>query len=99
MKKTPSSKSLNVSRRKFIVGTAAASGGLALGFRLPFGSEAYAQSSRAADSEINAWVVVKPDDTCVIRIARDDPGRARSRSLPSRQKKFGPDAHNRPDVG
>ncbi|HJQ63178.1 MAG TPA: molybdopterin cofactor-binding domain-containing protein [Burkholderiales bacterium] len=74
MKKTPSSKSLNVSRRKFIVGTAAASGGLALGFRLPFGSEAYAQSSRAADPEINAWVVVKPDDTCVIRIARAEMG-------------------------
>src|SRR5687768_9992896 len=74
MKKTPSSKSLNVSRRKFIVGTAAASGGLALGFRLPFGSEAYAQSLRAADPEINAWVVVKPDDTCVIRIARAEMG-------------------------
>ncbi|HEX6064850.1 MAG TPA: molybdopterin cofactor-binding domain-containing protein, partial [Longimicrobiales bacterium] len=74
MKNTLSRKSLNVSRRKFIVGSAAASGGLALGLRLPFGSGAYAQSARAADAEVNAWVVVKPDDTCVIRIARAEMG-------------------------
>src|SRR4029453_17645361 len=27
-----------------------------------------------ADPEINAWVVIKPDDTCVIRIARAEMG-------------------------
>ena len=75
MKKTISRKSPNLSRRRFIVGSAAAGGGLALGFRLPFGGEAFAaQGARAADSEVNAWVVVKPDDTCVIRIARAEMG-------------------------
>jgi len=61
------------SRRRFIVGSAAAGGGLALGFNLPFGATtALAQS--AAATEVNAWVVVKPDDTCVIRIARAEMG-------------------------
>src|SRR6266700_3367844 len=66
----------NVSRRNFIVGsTAAAGGGLALGFHLPLGvGPANAQSAGNAGAEINAWVVVKPDDTCVIRIARSEMG-------------------------
>src|SRR5580765_8426674 len=64
-------KNANFSRRSFIVGTAAAAGGLAIGVRLPLGSEfAEAQNAAAAGAEVHAWVVVKPDDTCVIRIAR-----------------------------
>src|SRR5918992_1555427 len=61
------------SRRKFIVGTAAAGGGLAIGFRLPGLNTAQAQGA-AADPEVTAWVVIKPDDTCVIRIARSEMG-------------------------
>ena len=65
----------NFSRRSFIVGTAAAAGGLAIGVRLPFGSgSAEAQSAAEAGAEVDAWVVVKPDDTCVIRIARSEMG-------------------------
>jgi isoquinoline 1-oxidoreductase beta subunit len=65
----------NFSRRSFIVGTAAAAGGLAIGVRLPFGSgSAEAQSAAEAGAEVHAWVVVKPDDTCVIRIARSEMG-------------------------
>jgi len=62
-----------VSRRSFVVGSAAAGGGLALGFHLPLGGSAQAQSA-AAGVEVNAWVVIKPDDTCVIRIARTEMG-------------------------
>jgi len=70
MKKTL--RTTNVSRRKFIVGTAAAGGGLALGFKLPFiGS---AEAATAAGTEVNAWVVVRPDSTCVVRIARSEMG-------------------------
>ena len=60
-------------RRAFIVGTAAVGGGLALGFDFPFGGPTVV---RAADGspEINAWVVVRPDDTVVIRIARSEMG-------------------------
>jgi isoquinoline 1-oxidoreductase beta subunit len=68
MIKTP-----KVSRRSFIVGSAAVGGGLALGLRLPpFGPAVV----RAADGspEINVWVVIKPDDTVVIRMARSEMG-------------------------
>jgi isoquinoline 1-oxidoreductase beta subunit len=66
----------NLSRRQFIIGSAAAaSGGLALGFRLPFGiGSVEARSAASAGIEVQAWVVVKPDDTCVIRIARSEMG-------------------------
>src|SRR2546428_7754430 len=62
-----------MNRRSFIVGTAAAGGGLALGFDVPFGGP---QVIRAADGspEVNAWVVIRPDDTVVIRIARSEMG-------------------------
>ena len=60
------------SRRNFIISTAAAGGGLALGFHLPSSvTPALADESGA---EVNAWVVVKPDDICVIRIARAEMG-------------------------
>ena len=61
-----------IDRRSFIIGTAALGGGLALGLRLPFGPEVV----RAADGspEINAWVVIRPDDTVVIRVARSEMG-------------------------
>jgi len=65
-----------MNRRRFILRSAAAAGGgLALGFNLPFGlSSADAQTAAAAGAEINAWVVVKPNDTCVLRIARSEMG-------------------------
>ncbi|MET0919244.1 MAG: molybdopterin cofactor-binding domain-containing protein [Burkholderiales bacterium] len=66
-------------RQMFVIGSAAAGGGLALGFQIPFGLDAGIGTANAAvaaapGSEINAWVVVKPDDTCVIRIARSEMG-------------------------
>src|SRR4051812_10972388 len=69
-------KTTNLSRRKFIIGSAAAaSGGLALGFNLPFGVKpAEAQSIVDGVPELNAWVLIKPDETVVIRIARSEMG-------------------------
>jgi isoquinoline 1-oxidoreductase beta subunit len=60
-------------RRSFIVGTAAVGAGLAIGLDIPFGGPAVV---RAADGspEVNAWVVIRPDDTVVIRIARSEMG-------------------------
>jgi isoquinoline 1-oxidoreductase beta subunit len=60
-----------VSRRNFLVGSAAAVGGLSVGFHVPFGKGAAAQTPAG---EVNAWVVVKADDTVVIRIARSEMG-------------------------
>jgi isoquinoline 1-oxidoreductase beta subunit len=73
MKKITPSAVANPSRRRFVVGTAAAGGGLAIGLQLPFG-DAHAATSAAPGVEVNAWVVVKPDDTCVIRVARSEMG-------------------------
>jgi len=67
-------KDIKLSRRRFIVGTAAAGGGLAVGIRMPLGLRAAEAQGTAAAAEVNAWVVVKPDDTCVIRIARSEMG-------------------------
>ncbi|WP_398484282.1 molybdopterin cofactor-binding domain-containing protein [Tardiphaga sp.] len=67
----PTSTVLN--RRSFVLGTAAVGSGLALGFDLQLGGPA---AARAADlpPEVNAWVVIKPDDTVVVRIARSEMG-------------------------
>ena len=65
----------NPARRDFIVQSGVATGGFALGFVLPMGStDAAAQAVQSGNTEVNAWVVVKPDDTCVIRIARSEMG-------------------------
>jgi isoquinoline 1-oxidoreductase beta subunit len=59
----------NMNRRDLLVGTGVA--GLALGFHIPFADEAAAQ---VAGPEVNAWVVVKPDESVVIRVARSEMG-------------------------
>jgi len=64
---TPTGK---LSRRGFLGATA--STGLVVAFHIPLAGVAHAQDARPA--EVNAWVVVKPDDSIVIRIARSEMG-------------------------
>ncbi len=73
MTKTIRGKAAKVSRRHFVVGSAAASGGLALGFHVPFGI-APAAAQADAPAQVNIWVAIKPDDTCVIRVVRSEMG-------------------------
>ena len=61
-----------VSRRDFLKASAALGGGLALQFRFPTTVVAADGSARA--TEVNAWIVVHPDDRVVIRIARSEMG-------------------------
>jgi isoquinoline 1-oxidoreductase subunit beta len=63
----------DVSRRRFLATSAAATGAFTLGFAVPF-NNASAQSAAALKPEVNAWVVIKPDDTVVVRIARSEMG-------------------------
>jgi isoquinoline 1-oxidoreductase beta subunit len=58
-----------LSRRAFI-GSAAAAGSLVVGFPVP----SAAQASAGATPEVNAWVVIQPDDKVIIRIARSEMG-------------------------
>src|SRR5436190_4819931 len=61
-----------VNRRSFVIGAAAVGGGLSIGLELPLGPKIV----RAADGspEIGVWVVIRPDDTVVIRVARSEMG-------------------------
>ena len=58
-----------LSRRGFLAGAAAATGGLSIGFHIPT-----AEAAVGDTPEINAWVVVKPDNTVVVRVARVEMG-------------------------
>ena len=63
----------SVSRRKFVVGSAA---------RRPAASRSASTcrlhrrgaAPKTAPTEVNVWVAIKPDDTCVIRVARSEMG-------------------------
>ena len=59
-------------RRSFMVGATAAGAGFALGLSLP--SESNAVYAADGSSEVNAWVVIRPDETVVIRIMRSEMG-------------------------
>jgi isoquinoline 1-oxidoreductase beta subunit len=62
---------ITASRREFLKVSAALGGGLALEFRFPLVSKA---AEGAAATEVNAWIVIHPDDRVVIRIARSEMG-------------------------
>jgi len=58
-----------ISRRGFVAATgSAAAGGLMLGFHVP------AIPQAGVPAEVNAWVVIKPDDSVIVRIARSEMG-------------------------
>ena len=60
-----------LSRRGFLIGASAAGGGLAIGIAVP--ATASAQKAAAGD-EVGAWVVIRPNNTVTIRIARSEMG-------------------------
>ncbi len=70
-----------ISRRTFIVGTAALGGGFMLGFHLPFAGR-YAAADTPAAAEVNAWILIHPDDTVIIRVARSEMGQGIFTALP-----------------
>jgi aerobic-type carbon monoxide dehydrogenase small subunit (CoxS/CutS family) len=62
-----------LSRRRFVIGAAASGAGLSLGLTLP-GLGGSAQAAMGNPDEVNVWVVITPDDTVTIRIARSEMG-------------------------
>ena len=62
-------KIVKLDRRSFLKASAVAGGGLMLGFHMPTANAAVTK-----DSEINAWVVVKADDSVLIRVAHSEMG-------------------------
>jgi len=60
------------SRRSFLVKTAALTGGLALGIRLP--TAAQAAISPSGGPELTHWIIIQPDETVIVRVARSELG-------------------------
>src|SRR5438045_849269 len=61
-----------LTRRSFVIGSTALGAGLAIGLKIPFGPSVVRAQDGSA--EVPAWVVIRPDDTVVIRIARSEMG-------------------------
>jgi isoquinoline 1-oxidoreductase subunit beta len=69
-----------LSRRCFLAGISAAGGGLTLSLAIPLeGTRAAAGAQEAP--EVTAWLVVQPDDSVIIRIARAEMGQGAQTGL------------------
>lgn len=62
---------ITASRRSFLKASAAVGGGFVLEFRFPIASAA---ATGVPPTEVNAWILIHPDDRVVIRIARSEMG-------------------------
>jgi len=77
-----------LSRRSFLVSTLSAAGGLAVGVgagsaeAFPALPEPWSAEAPTDPQEINAWLLIEPDDTVIIRVAQSEMGEGIFTALP-----------------
>jgi isoquinoline 1-oxidoreductase beta subunit len=78
-----------LSRRFFITAGLSAAGGLAIGVALPGRSDAapldatpWLPPDAAQSTEVNAWILIEPDDSVTIRVAKSEMGEGILTALP-----------------
>src|SRR4029453_16064210 len=78
-----------LSRRRFLIATSSAAGGLAIGVVLPDAADAatlaaqpWDQAAPADAAEVNAWILIEPDDSVVIRVAQSEMGEGVFTAMP-----------------
>ena len=71
----------HLDRRSFLASIAAVGGALVLGFEIPL-SPARATHAAASAREITAWIVIEPDETVIIRVAKSEMGQGSFTALP-----------------
>ena len=79
----------NLSRRDFIISSVSAAGGLALGFAFPgaalarpLAASPWSNDASAVANEVNAWIVIDPDETITIRIPHSEMGQGAATANP-----------------
>src|ERR1700737_1211533 len=72
--------SIPIDRRSLLTSVAALGGTLTLGFEIPGGPRP--AEAETAGAEVNAWILIAPDDSVTIRVAKAEMGQGVLTALP-----------------
>jgi len=72
--------SIPIDRRSLLTSVAALGGTLMLGFEIPGGPRP--AEAEAAGAEVNAWILIAPDDSITMRVAKAEMGQGVLTALP-----------------